>query len=161
MVHQITTDVFSYKVTDQYGQSHILHWNQLLVTSETGIPLCVGVHQAQDQCTSSTPAKPIPKQSDSETTPWVDSGLVITQCQTSKTSLGWINGKLWLLPWTSTRSSTEGGRRLQVMCSGSGCLQDSMHLAEDVDVSSQSMPLDSRLNDQHDYSWNWVMVARP
>ena len=40
------------------------------------------------------PIKPTPKGSDSETTPQEDNGLVITQHQARKTSLGWINGKL-------------------------------------------------------------------
>ena len=126
-----------------------------------GIPLCVGVHQAWDWCTSPTPVKPTPKGSERENMPWVASGLVPTQCQASKTSLGWINGKLWLLSWTSTGAFTEDGWRLQVMCSGSGCLQGCMHLAEDVDTSSSSVPLDNELNDCHNYSWNWVTVARP
>ena len=144
------------------AESCILHWNQLLlITSVTGIPLCVGVCQAWDQCTSPTPVKSTPKGSESENMPQVASGLVTTQYQASKASLGSIKGKLWLLLWTSTRASTEDGQRLQVTCSGSGCLQDHMHLAEGVDVSSTLMPLDSRLNDCHDYSWNWVMVARP
>ena len=60
VVHQITTDVPSYEVADQCGRSCILHWNQLLlVTSEVGIPLCIGVCHAQDRCTSPTPQKPI------------------------------------------------------------------------------------------------------
>ena len=43
VVHQIATDMPSYKVTYQCGQSHILHQNQLLlIMSETGIP-CVWV----------------------------------------------------------------------------------------------------------------------
>ena len=67
---QITTDVPSYEVTDQCGQSHVLHCNQLLlITSETGVPLCVGVCQAWDRCTSPTPVKPTPEGSDSETVP--------------------------------------------------------------------------------------------
>ena len=131
VVHQITTDIPSYEVMDQHGQSCILHHNQLLlVVSETGVPLCVGVHQAWDRCTSPTPVKPTLRGSDSKTTPWEDSGLAITKHQARKTSLGWINGKLWLLLWMSIRASTEDGWRLQVTCSGSGCLQDHIHLAE-------------------------------
>ena len=131
VVHQITTDIPPYEVTDQCRQSHILHHNWLLlIASETGFLLCVGVHQAWDRCISPTPVNPTPGGSDSKTMPWDDSGLVITQCQASKTSLGWINRKLWLLPWTSTGVSTEDGWILQVMCSGSGCLQDCVHLAE-------------------------------
>ena len=140
----------------------ILHCNQLLlVASVTGIPLHVGIHQAWDWCTSPTPVNPTPKGRGSKIMLWVDSGLATTQCQTSQTSLGWINGKLWLLPWMSTGASTEDRWRLQVMCSWSGCLEDHIHLAEGVDASSLLMPLGSRLNDCHDYSQNWVTVATP
>ena len=162
VVHQIMTDIPSYEVTDQHRQSHILHQNWLLlIASETGMPLCGGVCQAWDWCTSPTPVKPTPKGSESKNMPWVDSGLAIIQHQASKTSLGWINGKLWLLPWMSTKASTDDGWRLQVMHSGNGCLQDHMHLAEGVDISTPSMPLDSRLNDPYDYSQNWVTVSGP
>ena len=62
MVHEIATDVLLYKVMDQCGQSCILHHNRLLlVTSETCIPLCVGVCQVWDRCTSPTPVKPTPR----------------------------------------------------------------------------------------------------
>ena len=94
VVCQITTDIPSYQVMNQCGQSCILHCNWLLIASETGITLCVGVHQAWERCTSPTPVKPTPKGSDSKTMPWEDSGLVITQHHARKTSLGWINGKL-------------------------------------------------------------------
>ena len=117
--------------------SCILYHNQLLlVASEAGIPLCVGVHQVWDRCTSPTPVKPTPWGSDSKTTPQEDDGLAITQHQPRKTSLGWINGKLWLLPWTSAGASYEDGWRIQVMCSECGCLhwhsgqQDCVHLVE-------------------------------
>ena len=131
VVHQVMTDVPSYEVMDQCRQSHILHCNQLLfVTSETGIPLCVGVCQEWGRCTCPTPVRPTPRGSDSETTPWEDSALAITLHQASKTSLGWINGELCLLPSMSTRASTEDRWRLQVTCSESGYLQDCMHLAE-------------------------------
>ena len=95
VIHQIMTDIPSYKVMDQHGQAHILHHNRLLPTaSETHIPLCVGVCHAWDRCISPTAVKPIPKGSESEITLQEDSGLVATQHQASKTSLGWINGKL-------------------------------------------------------------------
>ena len=162
VVHQIMTDIPSYEVMDQHRQSCILHWNLLLlVASETGIPFCVGVCQACNWCTSPTQVKPTPKGIERENMPQVASGLAPTHCQASKTSLGWINRQLQLLPWMSARASSEDGWRLQVMCSGSGCLQDHMHLAEGVDISSLLMPLDNGLNDCHDYSQNWVTVARP
>ena len=50
---QITTDVPLYEVKDQSGNSYILHCNWLLlVASEAGIPLHVGVHQTWDRCPS-------------------------------------------------------------------------------------------------------------
>ena len=102
------TDIPLYEVKDQHGHSCVLHHNWLLlIASEAGIPLCVGVSQVWDGCTSPTPAKSNPKGSDSETMPQEDNGLAITQHQARKTSLEWINGKLWLLPWTSIRVSTE------------------------------------------------------
>ena len=81
----------------------------LLVASEAGIPLCMGVCQLWDRCTSPTPVKPTSGRSVSKTTQQVDDGLVITQLQARKTSLGWINGKLWLLPWMSTGAPTKDG----------------------------------------------------
>ena len=109
VVHQITTDIPSYKVMDQHRRSHILHQNQLLVASEVGVPLCIGIHHAWDRCTSPTPCKPTSMGGESRMMPHESSGSAVTQCPTSKTSLGWINGKLQLLLWTSTRASTEDG----------------------------------------------------
>ena len=95
VVHQIATDIPSYEVKDQYGNSCILHHNLLLlVASEAGIPLHMSIHQVWDGCTSPTPVKPTPKGSDSKTMPQEDSGLAITQHQVTETSLGWISGKL-------------------------------------------------------------------
>ena len=80
VVHQIVTDIPSYKVKDQSGNSCILHCNQLLlIASAAGVPWCVGIHPAWDRCTSPTPFKPTPKESDSKTVPQEDNGLVITQ----------------------------------------------------------------------------------
>ena len=98
VVHQNVTDIPSYEVKDQQGHSCTLHCNWLLlIASEGGAPLCMGVQQVWDGCTSSIPIKPTPEGSDSETTPQEDNGLVITLCQAGKTFLGWINRKLWLL----------------------------------------------------------------
>ena len=95
VVHQITTDVPLYEVKDQHGCSCVLHHNWLLlVTSETGVPLCVDVHKVQDRCTSPTPVKPTPRGSDRKTMPQADDGLATTQHQARMISLGWINGKL-------------------------------------------------------------------
>ena len=110
VVHQIMTDVLSYEVMDQCGWSYILHQNQLLlIASEVGIPLCIGVHHAWYRCTSPIPHKPTSKGSKDMMMPQESSGQAVTQCSASKTSLVWINGKLQLLLWTSTRASTDDG----------------------------------------------------
>ena len=55
---QIAADVPSYEVTNQHGWSQVLHRNWLLlITSEVGIPLCMGTHHTGDRCTSPTPHK--------------------------------------------------------------------------------------------------------
>ena len=59
MVHQIATDIPSYEVMDQCRRSYILHQNcLLLVASEVGIPLCIGICHAQHWCTNPTLFKP-------------------------------------------------------------------------------------------------------
>ena len=112
VVHQIMTDVPSYKVMNQHGKSHILHWNWLLlVASEVDTPLCIGTCHAWDRCTNPTPCKTTSVGSEMKLTPQENNGKVVTQWPTSKASLGWINGNLWLLPWMSTRVSTKDGWR--------------------------------------------------
>ena len=62
VVHQIITDISLYKVKDQHVHSHILYHNQLLlIVSDAGIPMCVGVHQVWDGCTSPTQTNLLPK----------------------------------------------------------------------------------------------------
>ena len=98
VVHQIVTDIPSYKVTNQHGKSHILHQNWLLlVASEVGVPLCIGTHHAWDRCTSPTPCKTTSVGGETKLKPQENNGKAITQQPTSKASLGWISGKLWLL----------------------------------------------------------------
>ena len=131
VVHQIVTDVPSYKAMDQCQRSHILHWNQLLlITSEVGIPLGIGVCHAWDRCTSPTPHKPTSMGGEIEMMPQENIGSAVTQCPASKTSLGWINWKLWHLPWMSTGASTEDGWRPQVMWHGCWCQGEHMCFAE-------------------------------
>ena len=131
VVHQIATDVPSYEVTDQCGRSCMLHQNWLLlIASEVGIPLCIGICHAWDRCTSPIPHKPTSTVGETKMTPQESSGSAVTQCPASKTSLGWSNRKLWLLPWTSTGASTEDGWRPQVMWCGCRCWKEHVHLAE-------------------------------
>ena len=95
VVHQIATDIPSYEVMDHCGQSHILHLNQLLlIMPETSIPLCLGIHQAWDRCTSPISVEPTSKGCESRITPQEHGVLLVTQHQASMTSLGQINGKL-------------------------------------------------------------------
>ena len=92
VMHQMMTDVPSYDVMDQFGWSRILHQSRLLlVTSEIGIPLCIGVCHAWDISTSLTQCKPTSKGSEDMMMPQENSGWAVTQCSASKTSLGWIN----------------------------------------------------------------------
>ena len=132
VVCQIVTGIPSYKVKDQHGRSCILHQNWLLlVMPELGIPLCIGVHHAQDRCTSPTPCKPTSIGSEERMTSQEHSGSVGTQHPASKTFLGWIFGKLRLLPWMSTRISTEDGWRPQVMWCWCWHQKEHIHLAEE------------------------------
>ena len=140
VVHQIATDIPSYEGMNQHRRSCILHWNWLLlITSEVGIPLCIGICHAQDRCTSPTPCKPTSTGGEPKIMPQENIGSAVTQCPASKTSLGWINGKLWLLLWTSTGASTEDGWRPQVMWCGCKHQKEHIHLAEGM----TSLPTDT------------------
>ena len=93
VVYQITTDVPSYEVMDRCGRSHILHQNQLLlIMSEVGIPLCIGIHHVWGRCTSPTPHKPTSKGSENMMMPHKSSGSAVTQHPASKTSMGGLTG---------------------------------------------------------------------
>ena len=95
VVHQITTDIPSCEVTHQHGKSCILHQNQLLlVMSDVGVPLCMGICHAQNRCTSPTPCKTTSIGGETKLMPQENNGKVVTQQPTSKAFLGWISGKL-------------------------------------------------------------------
>ena len=73
---QIAADVPSYEVTNQHGRSRVLHWNWLLlVSSEVGIPLCMGTLHTQDRCTSPTPHKTTPLGGDAGLMPQEQEGI--------------------------------------------------------------------------------------
>ena len=119
VVHQIMTDIPSYKVTKQHGKSQVLHQNWLLlVASEVGMPLCMGNCHTWDRCTSPAPCKTTSVIGGRKWMPQENNGKAVTWWPTSKASLGWINGKLWLPPWTSTGASTVDRWRPQVMWCG-------------------------------------------
>ena len=77
---------------------------QLLHQCHQGLEV-PGIHTAVDNAA----VKPTSRGDHSETTPQENDGLVSTQHQTRKTSLGQINGKPLLLPWMSTGASAEDG----------------------------------------------------
>ena len=98
VVHQIVADIPSYEVMNQHRRSWVLHQNWLLlITSEIGIPLCMGSHHTWDRCTSPTPCKTTSVRGERKRMPQEESGKAVTQWPTSKASLGWKNRKLWLL----------------------------------------------------------------
>ena len=76
---QITADVPSYEVTNQHEWSQVLHQNWLLlITSEVGIPLCMGNCHTQDRCTSPTPCKTTSSGGDEERMPQEKHGKAVT-----------------------------------------------------------------------------------
>ena len=77
---QIVADVPSYEVTNQHRWSRGLHQNWLLlITSEVGIPLCMGNHHTWDRCTSTTPCKITSLGGDGKRTPQEKDGKVVTE----------------------------------------------------------------------------------
>ena len=159
VVHQIATDVPSYKVTNQHRKSHILHQNQLLVMSEVGIPLCMGNCHTQDRCTSPTPCKTTSIGGEPKWMPQENNGKAVTRQPTSKASLGWINGKLQLQPWTSTEAPTEDGWRPQVMC-GAGDLRRNTYIRWREQHQCPLTLVDSEPNDECNHSQNWVTIGK-
>ena len=157
---QITADVPSYEVTNQHGWSWVLQWNQLLlVTSEVGVPLCMGNHHTWDRCTSPIPCKMTSSGGDEERMPQEKDGKVVTWWPTSKAFLGWKNEKLWPGLWTSTRASTEDGWRLQVKWFGCRPLEKHVRKAEGWCLYPL-MLVDSELKEECYHSLNQIMVGK-
>ena len=157
---QITADVPSYKVMNQHGQSQVLHQNWLLlITSEVGVPLCMGNHHTWDRCTSPTPCKTTSSGGDEVRTPQENDGKVVTQWPTSKASLGWKNGKLQLELWMSTGVSTEDGWRPQVKWFGCRPPKEHMHKAEGQ-CPYLLMLADSEPKEECYHSLNWVTAGK-
>ena len=122
---QMAADVPSYKVMNQHGWSQVLQWNWLLlVTSDVGVPLCMGNHHTWDRCTIPTPCKTTSLGGDEKIMPQEQDGKAVTWWPTRKASQGWKNGKLQLGLWMSTRASTEDGWRPQVRWFGCRPLEE-------------------------------------
>ena len=100
---------------------------------------CVWDPSYRDRCTSPTPCKTTSVGGEQKRTRQEESGKVVTWWLTDKASLGWKNGKFWLLPWMSTGVSTEDGWRLQVMWSG--CRPQKEHICKAE--RAMSMPIDA------------------
>ena len=80
VVCQIATDVPFHEVMNQNGKSRVLHQNQiLLIASEVGIPLCIGIHHAWDRCTNPTPCKTTSTGGETKMMPQENNGKVVTQ----------------------------------------------------------------------------------
>ena len=159
-VHQIVADIPSYKVMNQHGQSWVLHWNWLhLIASEVGVPLCMGNQHTWDRCTSPTPCKTISIGGDEMRMPQEKDGKAVTQQPTSKASLGWKNGKLWLRLWMSTRASTEDGWRPQVKWFG--CRPQKEHVCKSEGQHLYLLMLaDSEPKEECCHSLNWVKAGK-
>ena len=160
VVCQIVADVPSYEVTNQHRWSWVLHQNWLLlVTSEVGIPLCMGSHHTWDRCTSPTPCKTTSVRGDEKRMPQEKNGKVITWQPTSKASLGWTNGKLQFIPWTSTGVSTEDGWRPQVKWFG--CRPQKEHICKAEGWCLCPLLLaDSEPEEESYHSPNWVTAGK-
>ena len=79
VVHEITTDVPSYEVTNQQGKSQVLHQNQLLiVASDVGVPLFIGICHACNRCTSPTPHKLTSMEAEMKMIPQENNGSAVT-----------------------------------------------------------------------------------
>ena len=149
-----------YEVTNQHRQSWVLHQNRLLlIMSEVGVPLCMGNHHTQDRCTSPTPCKTTSLGGDEERMPQEKHGKAVTQWPTSKASLGWKNGKLWLELWMSTGASTTDGWRPQVKWFGCRPLEEHIHKAEGWCLYPLTLA-DSEPKEECYHSLNWVTAGK-
>ena len=145
---------------NQHGWSWVLHQNWLLlITSEIGIPLCMGSHHTQDRCTSPTPCKTTSVRGDEKRMPQEKNGKAVTQQPTSKASLGLKNGKLWLILWMSTGASTKDGWRPQVKWFG--CKPQKEHVCKAEGQCLYPLMLaDSEPKEECYHPLNWVMVGK-
>ena len=157
---QIVADGPSYKVMNQCGWSQVLHQNWLLlIASEVRVPLCMGTHHTWDRCTSPNSCKTNPLGGDEERTSQEKHGKAVTQWPTSKASLGWKNGKMWLGSWTSTGVSTADGWRLQVKWFGCRPLEEHIHKVEGWHLYPLTLA-DSEPKEECCHSLNWVMAGK-
>ena len=160
VVHQIAADIPSYKVTNQHGWSQVPYQNWLLlVTSEVSIALCMGSHHTQDRCTSPTPCKTTSVRGDGKRMPQEKVGKAVTQWPTSKASLGWKNWKLQLIPWMSTRTSTEDGWTPQVKWFGCRPWKEHVCKAERWHLYLLIL-VDRELEEECYHSPNWVTAGK-
>ena len=116
----------------------IMHW--------TGVPV-------------PPPHKTTSSGGDEEMMPQEQDVKAVTWWPTSKASLGWKNGKLWLGLWTSTGASTEDGWRPQVKWFGCRPLEEHICKAEGWHLYLL-MLVDSEPKEECYHSLNWVMAGK-
>ena len=75
-------------VTNQCRRSQVLNCNWLLITSEIGIPLCIGSRHTWNRCTSPTPCKTTSARGERKRMPQEKCGKAVTKQPTSKASWG-------------------------------------------------------------------------
>ena len=106
MVHQIATDIPSYEVMDQQGQSHASYITT--VFSSLHQKLVFPYVWVSTKYRTDVPAPPqLSLLIEGVTARLCLKQMMVWQSPSyhaRENSLGWINGKLWLLPWTSARS---------------------------------------------------------
>ena len=114
VVHQIAADIPSYKVMNQHdGHESSTETSFFSSCQRLAFP-CGMATIIQRTGVPTIPWKTTSFRDDEKRMSQEKNGKVVTWWSTSKASLGWKNGKLWLIPWTSTGASTEDRWRPQV-----------------------------------------------
>ena len=140
----------------EQGWSQILYHNQLLLIApevERSILLCVDVCTIRAWCTSFTLNDLTPEGSEIEVLPqWADC-MVPTLHQASKTPLGWISGKLHVLPVMSAKTSMQN-QGWKVPSGGSWVWRSSVSVDDDrgTDINPLTLIINTGLAWDHDPS---------
>ena len=117
----------SYLMRNQWtGCLWFLHQNWLLLIAPTeGTPLPMIVCTKQARCTTTTLEEQTLEESETEEVLQSVNCLVLAQCQTGETTLGWMNKKLCAFIQIFSRASLQA-KRWKVWCRGTGSVWTSM-----------------------------------